>query len=389
MTMKTDSTPWPRFLSFLLAGLFLVAIYLPLAGSLSGMGPGPDLGEKRQIANPPSWPGNLKDWGAYPDLFEKYFNDNFGFRNWLVIGRSLLVLHGWTTHPSVLFDPRSKMLFFRRSDPMDPELLTPPDKKQLARIGRYIRSNNQWLADHDAAYLFAAVPSRLSIYYESHPLGSYLHAHRAFDVLKSRAEVRDAGFVDLLDVLNLHRADPQAIYYRYDTHWTDYGAYLAYLDIISHFNRKGLSLTPVAQTEFNPCNERLKGDMIGLLGLHIMTNFLETMTFPIRATSSVYRADLMDEYGRTIQTVKGDAKTVLNACREARQFKIYGPPSGPRLLVFRDSYTTALLPYLAEQFSEATFVWTYPGKTQTPAWFDRTKPNGVLEIFSEYNVLRL
>ena len=34
-----------------------------------------------------------------------------------------------------------------------------------------------------------------------------------------------------------------------------------------------------------------------------------------------------------------------------------GPPAGPRAVIFRDSFGSAMIPYLSEHFSRAVYVW--------------------------------
>ena len=34
-----------------------------------------------------------------------------------------------------------------------------------------------------------------------------------------------------------------------------------------------------------------------------------------------------------------------------------GPASGPRALIFRDSFGSAMIPFLSEHFSRAVYVW--------------------------------
>ena len=380
--------PTNRAYAAFLSVTFLAALCLPLVSMALGWGRGPELGEKRELAVPPVLPRTLPEWKEYPRKFEGYFNDSFGWRNWLVVGRSLLVVHGWASHPSVLYDPRCDMMFYRPDKLTGGVLMPTWDKPKRDRILNFILRHQRAARSKSRSYLFVAVPSRLSVYPEAHPVGVYLQKRRLLDEVKQKfRQVENRGFIELLDVLAAHRQEP--IYYKHDTHWTDAGARLAYERIVEGLTEQGLDMEPIPASEFRYVQEPMAGDVTGLLGINHFPRFLETRTTPVRTNASLRALHVLNEAGEVIQTQEDTPENLLRACRDGRRFRLTGSSGGPRLLVFRDSCTVALVPYLAEHFSEATFIWTRAGEYRMGEWMDKVQPDVVLEIFGEYNILRL
>lgn len=386
--MKTERTG-SRIHAAVRTGLFMGLLCLPLVSMVVGWGRGPEIGEKRTLAAPPARPRTLAEWKAFPRSYEAYFNDSFGWRNWLIMGRGLLVLQGWVNHPDVLYDVHSRMLYYRPNKASGGHHSTSLDVAKRERVLKYFRRTAAWAETNGIVYQMTVVPSRLTVYPEGHPLGRHLQGRRLLEDVgrKIRPEER-ARYLDVTDTLVAHRRDPEAIYYKFDTHWTDHGARLAYVEILRGLKTQGLDVEPFPESAFRFSQEPMPGDITGLLGINSLTNWLEVRVEPVLKDSSLRVLQVLDPAGQVVSTVEDSPEALLRACRESRQFRLSGVSPGPRALVVRDSFTIALVPYLAEHFSEATFVRTIPGEYCLKEWVERIRPDVVLEIFGEINVMR-
>lgn len=65
--------------------LFLLIILLPLLQQITGIFPEPRLTEKRQLIPPPSLILDSLRSGEFQNQFDRYMNDNYGFRSWIVM----------------------------------------------------------------------------------------------------------------------------------------------------------------------------------------------------------------------------------------------------------------------------------------------------------------
>ncbi|HEY1921150.1 MAG TPA: hypothetical protein VGG44_00175, partial [Tepidisphaeraceae bacterium] len=81
---------WARALG---AGLFLLALFLPLIGAGLKWDPVPS-SENRQMAKFPGMPKNFQQIKEFSDLFMGFYRDHFGFRNTLIRGLALGQFHG-------------------------------------------------------------------------------------------------------------------------------------------------------------------------------------------------------------------------------------------------------------------------------------------------------
>ena len=64
--------------------LFAVALLLPSIGFLAGINDFDLMAENRRPAERPDAPETFADWQAFPEKFEGYFDDHFGFRSYLL-----------------------------------------------------------------------------------------------------------------------------------------------------------------------------------------------------------------------------------------------------------------------------------------------------------------
>lgn len=122
---------------------------------------------------------------------------------------------------------------------------------------------------------------------------------------------------------------------RTDSHWSEWGAYLAYRDLIAHIRKQ----VPGAHlVEHDDIEWRLRHSF-GAMGVVMTPERSEEI--PV-ARLKAQRS----RYVRIAQTEVRDAYTVTQI----------DDPALPTAVVFRDSYATAMAPFLIESFRRAVFV---------------------------------
>ena len=166
--------------------------------------------------------------------------------------------------------------------------------------------------------------------------------------------------VDLLPAL-LKAKPEERLYDRTGTHWNDYGAYVAYREILA-----GLGLPSLPLEAFSI--ERRVGPARPFL------NLLE-----IRDLLSEEYIRFVPNTSRIARQADGppDGKRWLRGMPPSEIVKVTGDPALPRALVFHDSFTTINLElFLSEHFERVYYRWCYH--------FDRKlveseRPNIVIE----------
>ena len=310
--------------------VFLVICLLPVLGLLV-RGPEESL-ENRSLAKAPSLTVEgggfnvnvLADAGAW-------FEDHFGFRNEWVTGYAMLAgkLLGVSAQNGVITG-KDGWLFYKDSleDFQGAEQLT---VRQLFDIAHTLRMVQDGLGEDLVDFLFAVAPNKNSLYGEYMPY--YFSAYREEDNNYSRLqpflEAEGVNTVDLKAVLKeAGEGKKQLLYHKRDSHWNNLGASLAAGTILDALGVKHPDYSGRAyevRTDF-------RGD-------------LDTMLYPAAVTPE-------EEYYYT----EGPAFSYSEEVESNFAPHIYteSKKKGRSLVMYRDSFGNALLPFMAE-----CFKWGY------------------------------
>jgi hypothetical protein len=135
----------------------------------------------------------------------------------------------------------------------------------------------------------------------------------------------------------------ERVYQQTDTHWNDRGALAAYQQIVAAV-RVRVPRTPAAWTraDFTPADRTIEGlDLAGMMGLTRVLREVDLTLVPRRPR----RARVIDPAGAAPTDELGRIVTEID------------DPSLPRAVIFRDSFTSRLVPFLSEHFSRAVYLW--------------------------------
>lgn len=337
----------------LLVALFVAAITLP--GLATGLG----LGQATQ--------GNeAETTGTSLMARAAWFDTHFAFRDRFVQGQSWLryQLLGVSSLATV-WKGRDGWWFLAADGDVEATLNEPrftPDELTAFRVT--LQHTADFLAARGIAHVFVIAPGKPTIYPEGLPAG--LHPRPAptrTDQLVSELRARSTvTVVDLRDGLLAARGGAEPLFHRTDTHWNDLGAAVGYRQILDALSGRvprlappvgpdGYVLTPVAAGG---------GDLAWMLGLNFSMAERElhlTPTTPRRA--------------RVIEPA-GDVKRFA----VPRVVTVVDDPGLPRAVVYRDSFGSALVPFLAEHFSRMVTVWEYD---VVPATIREEQPQVVIQ----------
>ena len=359
-----------------LADAFLVALFATLIFGCFILALVPDGElisrlEKRQLAKWPDFPKDMRDVWAFPENVEKYFSDHFGFRNWFLkqykkikfgIGDSpspdvIIGKEGW------LFLGSVKMGYERHGDPIGDFLgknLFSDDELDL--LAAYFKDVNAWLKEKGIAYLFVIAPNKTSVYEEYLP--DYIKRETsvtAMDQLISCiAERTNVHTLDLRPPLRKAK-DEHLLYYKADTHWNLSGANVAQFEIIQKITEMFPEKIGPATLFKMEASVRKGGDLSAFIGREFVS---ECELRPIfRDANSPARVDGSrdNRFPHTVTCDQGDLVAV----------------------VFRDSFFTALEPYLSRQFKRSTYIWERLNYPTLAEYVAKEQPHIVIEEWVE------
>jgi hypothetical protein len=329
-----------------LAAVFVAAIVTPGVVMVAGLDHETPQGENRELAATPARPATWAALCAYPGAASRYFEDHFGLRARLVRWQALLRLRlfGVSASPDVIVG-RDGWLFYAgdgaAEDMASAAAFTP---SELEHWRRTLQHTQDWMQAHGIAYVFVLAPDKHAVYPELLPASvRSIGAETRTDALVRY--LREHSTVNVLDLRPvLHRAKAsERVYHRTDTHWNDRGALAAATAIVEALGANRVA--PLApRASFEAATRETEGlDLAGMLGI----------------TPNVTEEDLRlvprtPRRARVVEPAVPDARLM-----DARLVTEQDDRSRPRAVVFRDSFGSALVPFLSEQFSRALYLWQY------------------------------
>ena len=164
-----------------------------------------------------------------------------------------------------------------------------------------------------------------------------------------------ANFVNVKDAFIAH-AD-EYLYFKSDHHWTQRGAYYAYAEFIKSL---GMTPTPIEQFEKKILRENMIGSWPAYVADERVKTFYDTLeaymptkdcTMTItgkNGATTTYNRCIMENYGNYLAFLSGDhGYMVINVPEN---------PQDKNILVIKDSYGNAFVPYLTEHYGNIVVV---------------------------------
>jgi alginate O-acetyltransferase complex protein AlgJ len=246
-----------RWLRGLGVAAFLCALWLPLIQMVFPVVTEYEDTENRELADPPSLAPS-----ALPGLIsatENYLADRFGLRTTLIRWNSILRvgLLGVSPIPSVIVG-KDGWLFYRSEVLADGNSLNdhrgtiPLSDAELAKLWSRIQDNQRVFSEMGLPYLVVIVPNKHTLYGEylpdrMRPYRSPTRLEQFSDFLRGQA-MAGTLVLDLRGPLMEAKAK-HPVYWKTDSHWNSYGAYIGYREIMQRLSLYDRNLAPLALRE--------------------------------------------------------------------------------------------------------------------------------------------
>ena len=293
--------------------------------------------EKRSIAPIPKHITDFKDW-------DTCFNDRFGYREQLINIANFIdydILHK-TTKNSKAFKGKDGWFFYinaadgnNQGDYSKTNLL---NEDELAKFKAEIQENAKWCSDNGIKCLFVICPNKHNVYPEYHILDRPEGITRTEQLLSVFNESGIKCIYPLDYLLEKKKTDTIPLYYETDTHWNDLGAYYAFEvikeEVVKMFPNKDF---PNIEYKRNVTYSETAGDIPPML------NIKEAKS--TRISLSPIKGSFKDYY---VYTKNEERDGVIS---EGKNKNL------PKVVIFRDSFFTAMTKYLSTLFSNAEYNW--------------------------------
>jgi len=310
--------------------------------------------------------------------FDNYYKDNFGLRNPLYIIYSKIKFHLFNISPlndKVIVGKDGWLFLGNRFGKVIDETLgiDTLNDQELKRITNNINKNNFWLEQKGIKYYVAIAPNKHSIYKEHLP--DYLNIkpnNTKLEQLKKHLKREiDFEIIDLSEKINKYK-NVKRLYHKTGTHWNDYGAFLAYQDLIGKLKKDFSSIkirnitSYKIDTHFNH-----QEDLSKLMEINIKE---ESILLSAKFESNCQLAEKSLNVPNNFKRKPKDYEIRYRKSEENKKLKV---------LIFRDSFCTSMIQFIKESFYETVFIWITP--------FDRSvieleKPDIVITEVVERNI---
>ncbi len=379
--LQSQSTFIRRVAAFLSAFLFVSFLVLPTANTFLVFAPKAVVAES-DVGDLPRLTVDPASWSKWFTVMRRgYLERHFGLRNLLITWNSLMdtfVLASTAPSSQVLVG-KDNWLFLAQDggrniieDFRSPQGL--PEEATAAVVGELER-RRQWLAKRGIRYLVILAPNKNTVYPDKlpdalRPQAAQAHFQQFVRYARTHSQVE---IVDVTPAL-LEAKKTRQVFYVTDSHWNANGAFAAYQDIIKPLARDFPAIVPLVRQQFTEeYYSGLPGDLSFMMGLadHLKEDRLLYVNKDwYKARGASYDGSMDPHYFET------------------PQYSLTGNPSLPNAVVFHDSFWWELLPFVAESFNKALYVWLKP-QTETEfrffdaALIERMKPDIVIDEFTE------
>jgi alginate O-acetyltransferase complex protein AlgJ len=344
--------------------LFLLGILLPVSGMWLKLDRFKQLNENRQLAKPPP----LGFTTEFRSSYTRYFNDHFGFRSLLVRANFIFryVSLGISPSNQVIFGKDGWLFYTGEGEIEDFRGITKYDAKTLEKWAKTLEMKRIWLEERGIRYLFVVPPNKSSIYGEFLP-DPYNRVRESnaldelFEYLKKHTRVKVVDFRQAL----LAAKSKERVYHRTNTHWNEYGAFIAYRQIMKPVVQWFPSLR--IQTIDDYLIEKKiggGGDLADLIG---GTEFIKEEYINLKP---------LDNNSLKIEDIDDITKSPITFEQNDSSF--------PRALIFRDSFFSSVAPFLAGHFQHSKYYWqNWNTSTPIEEIVSSQKPDIVIEEITE------
>lgn len=335
-----------KFINCMFIFSFLLLLFLPIIKfNKDGMV------SKKENRNLAELPIMFKNGHFNLDFFseyDNYFADRFGGRNKLIAIDNIIqhaIMKGNYFNEKAVMGKNGWLFYISEKDGNNladyrkDNLLT---YKELSSFKNKVNETITWCRDNNIPCIFLICPNKHSIYPENYPFDrpdGITRADQLISVLKSL----NAAFVFSRDFIFLQKNNYNfPLYYETDTHWNQMGAYLSFKELKEKLH------VFFKDTPFPDINYKSKisynmnnGDLLSMLNLtNLKCTYVNLSPIDLKNDFYIY--------------LKNEGRKGVHTCGK--------DTSLPRALVFRDSFFTALEPFVSPLFRETEYLWKYFGE---------------------------
>lgn len=319
-------------------GVFLLIIMTPLILTLLNPNSSANIENKTLAQKPPIQLIREGKFGEYVKNNAKYFEDSYQLKSNLIHINSLIDYYGFNISPkdSVTLG-KDQWLFYTAEDGVNiqdyygQKLFS---EEKLETISKEITNIKTRLDKKNIQFIIMMAPNKHTIYEEYLPSrirnkkGNITRADQYGPILSSL----NVNYIDLRKTLLDQKSQySYPLYYPLDSHWNDRAGLIAYNKLLTKIKPRPTTKIP----DITIGTQNRTGDLGNIIGLSSL----------LKDTSISANIPSPPPYS-----------THITATKEIDRIITKNPNGDSRkILMFKDSFSGALLPFMSSQFSEVIY----------------------------------
>lgn len=233
--------------------VFLIFLNISTLGWFTGITSQTDNSEHRALANFPSI--DVSKPLDFPRDFEKYINDNFGFRSLFINLYTSVKVNLFRSPPFITeILGKNNWIFFNpvnRDDFKGWYKQVEFSREELESMKIKLQAEKNWLSSKNIPYLVVIVPDKEDVYPEYYPYAEMIgdiKLNQFLEYMKKNSDVNVLYLKQaLLDAKNEYN---YPLYYLYDTHWNNLGSFIGYQQIMKTLKEYNPSVQILQKDDF-------------------------------------------------------------------------------------------------------------------------------------------
>lgn len=292
--------------------------------------------ENRTLAEKPDFSiGKLEE---YPEKYEEYFNDNIAYKSKFIKFNQMVnyYLFGIAENDKAVLG-KDNWLFFKDDNSIeDYQGIIKYSDEQITTIANQLVAVNEYYKSIGKEFVLYIASNKESIYGEFLPnkYTQYEDCTRADQVYQYLLENTDVRVVSSKEELRKYKNEYQ-LYYKYDTHWNDIGAYISTNYLLNELNMPVMK--DISKTDILENGEHI-GDiatMLTLTDVFYKEPEIQISNFTTVEVTNIYSNPHPIVFNeKYISTSKNDKK----------------------LYIVGDSFSAKLYEYMKYNFAESTVI---------------------------------
>lgn len=305
--------------------------------------------------------------GTFESDFEEYLSDQIAGRDfWVQCNTVLLLSSGQKDVNGVYVGDNGYLL----------EIF---DNIDMDRYEKQIAALNKFSTYVDVPVYFTIAPNSVSVLSDYLPEFAVNYSQDKYISDFYNGLSSDITTINISDVLKAH--SDEYIFYKTDHHWTTYGSYLAFNEIISVMGFEQLSKADLIKTEvsddfkgtfYSKGNFNVEADVISRYDMKDAGSI--TVTLDDGTTrSSLYEEsslDKKDKYGYFSHGNPAHLKVETSV------------ENGKTLVIIKDSYMHCMVPFFTSYYSEIHMLDPRYIKTNLTEYILGLEPNEILILYN-------